>query len=174
MWYSDKDVEVLKKDFPLIVGAQTEVLRKRASEIVSITKDIRDLAFVLLELMWAYDGVGLAAPQIWQSLRMFAYTQRDTTKKERELLEEGVMINPKIVHFWSEQVVDKEGCLSLPWIEWEVPRSKAITIAYTNLKGKQIVKKATWYNARILQHEFDHLDGVLYIDRAVRVWEKKK
>jgi peptide deformylase len=139
-----------------------------------VSKEIRLLAADLIELMREYDGVWLAAPQIGRSIRMFAYTQRETTKKKRDLLEEWVMINPKIVHSSQETNLEKEWCLSLPGIEGEVERATTITIAYIDTRWKQQIKKATWYNARILLHELDHLDGVLFIDKAKNVREKKK
>lgn len=173
MWYNDKEQKMLMSKYPLMIWAQTSVLRKKTLPLKTVTKSVRDFALDLIELMWMYHGVGLAAPQVNQSIRMFAYTQRDTSQKEWELWEEWVMINPKIVHYSSAQEIDKEWCLSLPGLEWEVARAKEITISYTDIKGRQLIKKVTWYNARILQHELDHLDGVLYIDKATKVWEKK-
>lgn len=163
----------LKEMYPLVMGADNELLRRSAQPVVLIDKQIRALARDMVELMWLYDGVWLAAPQIGHSLRIFAYTQRDTSKKKRALLEEGVMINPKLVHVVSETSVDKEGCLSLPGVQGEVARPISVTMSYMDLSGKQQIKKATGYNARILLHELDHLDGVLFIDKATRLREKK-
>ncbi len=170
---TDQDKYLLEK-YPLIIWASTPVLRKKAHIVEKINYQIRLLAHDLLELMRLYDWVWLAAPQINHSLRMFAYTQWDTTKKKRSLLEEWVMINPKIISLDKELVTGKEWCLSLPWIEWEVLRSIAVTIHYVDIKWKEHIKKATGYNARILLHEFDHLDGVLFIDKAEKVYEVKK
>lgn len=170
---TDQDKYLLEK-YPLIIWASTPVLRKKAAVIGKIDQKIRLLAHDLLELMRLYDWVWLAAPQINHSLRLFAYTQWDTTKKKRSLLEEWVMINPKIVALDKELVTDKEWCLSLPWIEWDVLRPIAVTIHYLDIKWKQHIKKATGYNARILLHELDHLDGVLFIDKAEKVYEVKK
>lgn len=164
----------LQSMYPLVIGAQEPVLRAVAKPITTINKEIRTLAKHMLELMWLYDGVWLAAPQIGKSLRLFAYTQRDTTKKKWDLLEEGVMINPKLVFCAEESVLDKEGCLSLPGIEWDVARSTVVTMAYTDIRGKQQVKKAVGYNARILLHELDHLNGVLFVDKAVKIREKAR
>lgn len=165
----DKDISIM---YPLVVGAQEKVLRALAQPIRTLDKEMRVLAKNLVELMWIYDGVGLAAPQIGKSIRMFAYTQWDVTKKHWELLEEWVMINPKVISSSQEMCVEKEWCLSLPGIEGEVERPVFITITYMDIRGRQQVKKATWYNARILLHELDHLDGVLFIDKAVKVREK--
>ncbi len=75
------------------------------------------------------------------------------------------MINPVVLSSSDTHVRDKEWCLSLPGIEWEVERSKQITVKYTNLQGKDIIKKISGYNARIILHEIDHLDWVLFIDK---------
>ena len=171
---TDNMEKILMHKYPLVIGAQEPVLRALAVPIRTLNTEIRSLAFDLIELMRLYDGVGLAAPQIGKSLRMFAYTQWDTSKKKRELLEEGIMINPKLVHSSQELCTEKEWCLSLPGIEWDVERSVYITIAYMDIRGKQQIKKATWYNARILLHELDHLDGILFIDKAKKIVEKKK
>jgi peptide deformylase len=105
---TDKMEKQLLSKYPLVIGAQETVLRTVASPIRTLNADIRSLAFDLIELMRLYDGVGLAAPQIGKSIRMFAYTQWDTSKNKRELLEEGVMINPKLVHSSQETCVEKE------------------------------------------------------------------
>jgi peptide deformylase len=161
----------LSKIYPLVIGADAPVLRTLAKAVV-LTSEMRRLALDLIELMWEYDGVGLAAPQIGQSLRMFAYTQRDVSTKKRELLEEGVMINPRLVASSHDMIEETEWCLSLPGIEGEVERSLTITITYTDIRGKQHVKKATGFNARILLHELDHLDGILFIDKATKIVHK--
>lgn len=171
---SDKMRKELIDIYPLVIGAQEDVLRAIASPIRIFDKALRFLAKDLLSLMWQYDGVGLAAPQIGKSIRMFAYTQRDTNKKNRKLLEEGVMINPKLIHMSEENCIENEWCLSLPGIEWEVERAIQVIFWYMDTQGKQQVKKASGYNARILLHELDHLDGILFIDRASKVRKKGK
>jgi len=162
----------LENMYPLVIGAQESVLRMVAKPIPVMSKEIRRLALDLIELMRLYDGVWLAAPQIWKSIRLFVYTQRDTTKKKWDIVEEGVMINPRLVSSSNETSIEKEWCLSLPGIEGEVERPVTITMTYMDARGKQQVKKATWYNARILLHELDHLDGVLFIDKIVKDWDK--
>lgn len=124
-----------------------------------------------MKLTRDYDGVWLAAPQINQNMRIAAITQRDTTYKnedwdiQRKLLDEFVIINPKILVASPEESVEQEACLSLPKIKGDVSRSDSITIEYLWVDGKQHVHKATWFNARVILHEMDHLDGVLFIDK---------
>jgi peptide deformylase len=98
---------------------------------------------------------------------MCAITQRDTEPKERELLEEVIMINPVIVGKGKETDVQEEGCLSLPGQTGKVERPLDITVKYTTIDGKDHLRKVSGYNARIIQHEIDHLDGVLFIDKLV-------
>lgn len=159
--------EALLIHFPLEEGENNPILRTTCQVVKTINTEIRTFAHDLLELMRLYKGVGLAAPQVGKSLRMAAVTQRDTTKKEWELLEEWVIINPIVVAIADEQLVDTEACLSLPGIQGPVARPASITIKYTGIDGKQHFHKATGYNARIILHEIDHLDGVLFIDKLV-------
>ena len=117
--------------------------------------------------MHAYDGVWLAAPQINQNLRMVAVTQRDTSKKNWKQVDQFVMINPRILFMSDVTEVDKEGCLSLPGEEWFVKRPQSITVQYTWLDSKKHIHKAIGFNARVILHELDHLDGVLFVDKLV-------
>lgn len=157
--------DALKKQYPLQQWANLPVLRTVCTPVKNITKEIRTFARDLLELMRAYDGVGLAAPQLGKAWRIVAFTQRDTSKKERELIREDVMINPVLLAVSTEMEKDKEWCLSLPGIEWEVRRPSSITVKYLTPAGKEVILKAKGYNARIIQHELDHLDGILFIDK---------
>jgi len=161
----DTQIQALMDHYPLQQWAHNPTLRSVCTPVWPITKELRQFGKDLLALMWAYDGVWLAAPQVGKTIRMAAVTQRDTSRKERELTLEDVMINPVVLSSSDTHVRDKEWCLSLPGIEWEVERSKQITVKYTNLQGKDIIKKISGYNARIILHEIDHLDWVLFIDK---------
>lgn len=159
--------EHLFTQYPLQIGENNPILRKKCQEVKTITKEIRTFAQDLLELMRLYKGVWLAAPQVGKPRRMAAITQWDMSKKDRELIEEHVVINPVIVSQWDDTSVDTEACLSLPHIQWPVARPTVITLKYTGIDGKQYFHKASGYNARIILHELDHLDGVLFIDKLV-------
>lgn len=158
-------IDTLKQKYPLQLGSENQILRDACKEIKKINKDIKKLAQALEFLVREYEWVGLAAPQIGHNIRMAAITQRDMSKKKRELREEFVMINPTIVSSSQDLEIEEEWCLSLPWVTWTVERPKEITVKYQTIDGKQHIRKATWYNARIIQHEIDHLDGVLFIDK---------
>lgn len=156
---------ILSEKYPLVTGSSHPLLRSKATPVSHISSTIVYFGRDLLALMWEYEWVWLAAPQIGKSLRMCAFTQRDMSKKNRKLLQEWVMVNPLIVSMSTENIVDVEGCLSLPWITWKVARPARVTVCYQDLSWKKQIIKATGYNARILLHEIDHLDGVLFIDK---------
>jgi peptide deformylase len=114
--------------------------------------------------------VGLAAPQIGESLRLVVveYTEdEDENAKPKKY----VLINPEIVKRSEETVTDLEGCLSLPGLVGSVERHQSVTVKAKNRFGKPLKIEAEEWLARIFQHEIDHLDGVLYIDRAEEVFE---
>ena len=120
------------------------------------------LAKEMLLLMYAAEGVGLAAPQVGVNKRLMVYNESGDKKK---WLDEVVMVNPRIVEFSEGKDVETEGCLSFPDMSGDVERAKWIKVEALNLKGKKIKKKFKGWEARIFQHEYDHLDGVVYIDR---------
>lgn len=161
----------LEKKYPLITWQDSSILRTICDEVKKITPEIREFASNLQELMRAYEWVWLAAPQIWQNHRMAAITQWDTNNKDEEwrldwkLLDEFVIINPSILSIWDETDIDEEACLSLPWQRGDVQRPRKITMQYLWVDGKTHIHKATWFNARVILHEMDHLDGILFIDK---------
>jgi peptide deformylase len=125
---------------------------------------IAQLAKEMFMVMYAANGVGLAAPQVGVNKRLMVYNPSgDKTK----WLEEVIMINPTITEFSTATDVDVEGCLSFPNMKGDVSRAKWIKVEAISLRGKKIKKKYTGWEARIFQHEYDHLDGVVYIDRLV-------
>jgi peptide deformylase len=113
-------------------------------------------------VMYATNGAGLAAPQVGINKRLMVYNESGDSKR---WMQEVIMVNPKIVEFSSATDIEQEGCLSFPEMGGYVQRSKWIKIEAQNLKGKKIKKKFTGWEARIFQHEYDHLDGVVYVDR---------
>lgn len=135
------------------------VLRKRAKKIWRISDEIRRMALDLAETMKEKDGVGLAAPQIGISKRMIAV---ESNFKTRESL---VLINPKIIRKSRRKSSYTEGCLSFPDIFLEIKRSEKVTVSGKNLEGKKIEIEASGLLARALQHEIDHLNGILFFHR---------
>lgn len=124
----------------------------------SIVKLAKDMFLV----MYAAAGIGLAAPQVNVNKRVMVYNQSGDPKK---WLDEVVMVNPTIVESSEARNVEIEGCLSFPGMDGDVERPKWIKVEAVNLKGKKMKRKFTDWEARIFQHEYDHLDGTVYIDR---------
>jgi peptide deformylase len=149
----------------------TPVLRRKAAPITKADKTIRVLAANMLETMHEEGGVGLAAPQIGQSIRLIVveYPQDDTV--EDSPLATYKLINPEIV--WKSETLVKgvEGCLSIPGVVGEVERAESIRVKAQGISGRKTEISASGWLARIFQHEIDHLDGICYIDRAEKVWE---
>ncbi len=131
-------------------------LRKKAK---AYSNEEIDLKFVedMVETMYKRDGVGLAAPQVNVSRQMLVATDFDN---------EYVLINPKIVARSESTNSDVEGCLSIPGFQGEVERSVKVFVEAQNVEGNPLTIKATGFLARVLQHEIDHLNGILYIDRS--------
>lgn len=142
-----------------------ERLRAIAEPIEKIDDGIKELAKDMLDTMYDAPGIGLAAPQIGELKRIVVMD----LAKEGEEPDPIVMINPEILKYSDDTVVSEEGCLSIPEIYYEVERPADITVKYTDLEGKTVEKDATDRLAICIQHELDHLDGVLYIDYLSRL-----
>lgn len=135
------------------------VLREMCREVETIDDDVRALVDDLLETMYAEDGIGLAAPQIGVPLRVFVYDVRDDD------LDPGVLVNPRIVEATGKQK-EVEGCLSIPGLDEVVERSADVVVEGLDRDGERVRIEATGLLSRCLQHENDHLDGILFIDRV--------
>ena len=142
-----------------------ERLRAIAEPIEKIDDGIKQLAKDMLETMYAAPGIGLAATQIGEMKRMVVMD----LAKEGEPKDPIVMINPEIKKYSEETVTSEEGCLSIPEIYYDVERPAEVTVEYTDLEGNRVTKDAKDRLAVCVQHELDHLDGVLYIDYLSRL-----
>lgn len=140
-------------------------LRQVADPIDKVDDSIRTLAADMLETMYDAPGIGLAAPQIGEMKRIVVMD----LAKEGEEPAPLVMINPEILRYSEETAVTEEGCLSIPELYYDVERPAEITVRYTDLDGNTVEKDATERLAVCIQHELDHLDGVLYIDYLSRL-----
>jgi peptide deformylase len=145
------------------------VLRQPAREVTAAelrSPEVRQLIEDMLETMLSANGAGLAAPQVFKSLRILV-AHRPVRKKDGEEADDApvVLVNPHIVKRSREGYEDWEGCLSIPGIWGMVARHHLIHVEAWNPEGKRIGIKAEGYFARILQHEIDHLDGILFLDR---------
>ncbi|MBI5346550.1 MAG: peptide deformylase [Chlamydiae bacterium] len=142
------------------------ILRKKADPVAEITNDIRKLVEEMIETMDASDGIGLAAVQIHHSIRLFVIrTPIETGEDKFEPGEIEVFINPILSLPSKETWKASEGCLSIPSLRSLVERPKEITVEYTSLNGNVIKKRVSGWQARVIMHENDHLDGVLFTDR---------
>jgi peptide deformylase len=131
---------------------------------------IAQLAKEMFLLMYAAEGVGLAAPQVGINQRLMVFNPTGDAKK---WLDEVVLINPQIVERSTATDIETEGCLSFPDMNGDVERPKWIKVQALNGKGRTIKKKFSGWEARIFQHEYDHLDGVVYIDRLTEEGRKQ-
>jgi peptide deformylase len=131
------------------------VLRQKSKRVRSIDGSIRKLAEDMIETMHAASGVGLAAPQVGVSLRVIVIGMPEE--------DDFVLVNPEIVRRAGERLVT-EGCLSVPGYYGEIKRSRRVTVKGKDLDGKEVRIRAEELLAQALEHEIDHLNGVLYID----------
>ncbi len=138
-----------------------DILRQKAAEVAEIDEEIKDFAQDLTHTMYIRDGVGLAAPQVGRSIRMFVI---DPGRRDDDAKNPIVMINPVIEEPAGESSSD-EGCISVPEVFAEVKRHDKIKISYTDLNGKRHTGEVSGFEATVIQHEYDHLDGVLFIDK---------
>ena len=159
-----------------IVTLPDPVLRRKARAITSFDDSLQTLIDDMLETMREAPGVGLAAPQVNVSERLIVVEYSDDEEDEDgEIIEmpkkRYVLINPEIVKTSEETELGVEGCLSIPGLVGEVERFSMVQIKALNRRGKPIKLKAEGWLARIFQHEIDHLNGVVFPDRATKVWK---
>lgn len=175
------DFQIVKYPHPALRAENSKVTKEELKDgsIQKLSKD-------MFQYMYEAEGVGLAAPQVGVNKCLMVY---NPTGDKKRWLDEVVLVNPRIVEFSESKEVDVEGCLSFPDMSGDVERSKWIKVEATNLRGKMIKRKYTGWEARIFQHgkaefcsalmrhyclrtlilffylEYDHLDGIVYIDR---------
>lgn len=142
------------------------ILQQEADPVVEIDASTKLLIEEMLETMKASSGIGIAAPQVHRSVRIFI-AQPPVEYGEGKLGpgEIEVFINPKLSLPSDEMCQVEEGCLSIPTIRAMVTRPKEVTIEYTTIEGTQNRKRTSGWEARVIQHEYDHIDGVLFVDR---------
>jgi len=119
----------------------------------------------MIETMGDYEGIGLAAPQVFQPLRLVVLGDSGADPEDPDAIPLTVLINPRWLERAAEQIAAWEGCLSLPGLRGLVPRSASVRLEGLDREGKRVELQARDLLARVLQHEIDHLDGVLFLDR---------
>ena len=157
----------------IIITPENPVLRQKAKKVTNFGPALKTLTDDMVETMREAPGVGLAAPQVAVSQRVIVVEfapepEEGETPKPPKLYR---VVNPEIAKVSEEKTLGVEGCLSIPGYVGEVERHAAVTVKGFNMQAKPIRVKAEGWLARIFQHEIDHLDGVLFIDRATKVWK---
>ncbi|MGK7936293.1 MAG: peptide deformylase [Xenococcaceae cyanobacterium] len=138
------------------------VLRQPAKRIAKVDNSIRQLVKDMLQTMYSSDGIGLAAPQVAINKQLIVIDCEPNNPDTPPL----VLINPKIVKYGNELCNAEEGCLSIPGVYLEVTRPEAIEVSFKDENGRPRKIKATGLLARVIQHEMDHLSGVMFVDRV--------
>ncbi len=175
-----------------IVTLPDPVLRRKARPVTRFDKDLQSLIEDMIETMRQAPGVGLAAPQVGISERLIVIEYAEPPEDDEQTppgpgqvgetaeIEPArkpvkpklyVMANPEIVKASTETVTGVEGCLSIPGLVGEVERFNMIQVKGQNRRGQPMKVKAEGWLARIFQHEIDHVNGVVFPDRAIRVWK---
>lgn len=138
------------------------ILRTAAAEVDAFDPDLKTLVRDMFETMYHAEGIGLAAPQIGISQRVIVVDLRSEEQPEARL----ALINPKVVWASKESEKAPEGCLSIPGLEEVIKRSSAIRVEAVDIDGGSIELETEGLFARVLQHEIDHIDGILFVDRV--------
>ena len=153
-----------------IVTMPDPILYRKARKVTDFGKEMQTLVDDMVETMRVAPGVGLAAPQVDVPLRVIVVEFGDE-EDETVPLKLFPVVNPEITRFSNEQVTGTEGCLSIPDFVGDVDRSVSVVVKGMNRRGQPMRIKSSGWLARIFQHEVDHLNGVLFIDRTERVWK---
>ena len=152
------------KTLPIITYPK-RILKKKAKKVLDIPNDVDELIAQMKETMKDADGIGLAAPQINISKRIILVDHIQDKKEKHRKDSVLVFLNPNIVQKSKKQETDEEGCLSLPGLYIPIKRAAEVELTAQTPDGKEVHLKAQGLTARILQHEVDHLNGRLIIDR---------
>lgn len=158
----------------IVTGSDNPILRTKSEKILKPEKAALDLIFEMQQIVKAHHGLGLAAPQIGKNIRLAVlnilhdhlkiFNNSDNKTKIPQ-----VLINPEVILFSKEQIITEEGCLSLPEIFGNVQRPKQIKVVY---QDENFMKQEYSFDslvARVIQHEVDHLNGILFIDKLSKV-----
>lgn len=148
-----------------VVTLPSELLRQKSLPVDEVNDEIRTLIENMYETMYETKGVGLAAVQVGKLLRLFVLDDQEGHKM--------AFINPQIISTSNETCTLDEGCLSIPTIYEGITRPSKVTVQAINENGKPFTVEANGFFARIIQHEYDHLDGILYIDRGDEAFRQK-
>ncbi len=157
-----------------VVKLPEAILRKQAHKVTDFGKETQVLIDDMIETMRAEPGVGLAAPQVNVPLRLIVVEYPLNDSEEGAKPKTFVVVNPEIVKMSEATVKGIEGCLSVPNLFGEVERAIEVTVTGLNRQGKKQKIHATGWLARIFQHEIDHLNGILFVDRAEKLYQPEE
>ena len=147
-------------------------LRKKAAPVTEINQEIKGILAKMLQTMYEEDGVGLAATQVGIDKRLLVIDLQEDGGENPQDRTIHKMINPEIVHRSDATMISPEACLSVPGQSADVKRLSTVTVKYTNEAGDKVEIEASNLMAACLQHEIDHLDGILYIDHLSAIKRK--
>lgn len=157
-----------------IIQPDNPILRRTAARVTDFGQELQNLIDDMLDTLNEASGVGLAGPQVAQSLRIVLARLPDDADSQENYAEDAgklhIVVNPKIIWRSDAMLGGVEGCLSLPGLLGDVERHRNIEVKGQDRDGRPIRLAASGWLARVFQHEIDHLDGILYIDIATRVW----
>jgi peptide deformylase len=154
-----------------IVTLPDPILRRKARTITRFDIELQTLIEGMIETMREAPGVGLAAPQVGISDRLIVVEYPEDDEQEDSPKKLYVVINPEIKETSEDTEMGIEGCLSIPGLHGEVERALAVTVKGQTRRGQPVKIKAKGWLARIFQHEIDHVNGVVFTDRATKVWK---
>lgn len=140
------------------------ILRKIATPVTAEFKDLKGFIQNMFETMYNSDGVGLAAPQVGQSIRVFILDTIFDDEDEEPIGIKRAFINPEIIEKYGEEWSMNEGCLSVPEIREDVFRPQSVRIKYQDEKFGDHEESFNGFTARVIQHEYDHLEGIMFVD----------
>lgn len=155
-----------------IVTYDDDLLRKKARPVKEDTEELQTLIDDMFDTMYNSDGVGLAAPQIGKLLRIFVVDASPVAEDEKTTYEPIAMVNPEITFESDEEVEMEEGCLSIPGVNALVKRPKKIVVKYLDRDFEEQEMEVDGWLARVIQHEKDHLDGILFLDH-ISIFKRK-
>ncbi|MBU2052188.1 peptide deformylase [Patescibacteria group bacterium] len=143
------------------------VLRQKAVAVKNVaSRETQELIDDLILTVKDVDGVGIAAPQVYQSKRIFILASHPNPRYPKApKMKPTAIINPRIIDHSDKLVKDWEGCLSIPGIRAMVPRWQSVSVEFTNRNGKRQKQRFQGFVARIFHHEYDHLEGIVFLDR---------
>ena len=139
------------------------ILRKKTEPITKDFKDLKGFIQNMFDTMYSSDGVGLAAPQVGQAIRIFILDSTSTDDEEPDGIKKA-FINPQILEKFGDAWVMNEGCLSVPEIREDILRPETVKIKYFDEEFNEHIETYSGFTSRVIQHEYDHLEGVMFVD----------